>query len=259
MPGSGRKRLTARRPEGRPPAPSVLEEGPGGPLTTATAWFLGLLLGMRHALEPDHLAAVSTLVTERGDSRSGLWLGAYWGLGHTLALLVMGAVLAVFRTTLSARTTVAFELGVSVMLLFLGVRALIRARAEMARGAPHRHAHRGLPHVHAGHAAHVHLGHRAFALRPLLVGLVHGLAGSGALTALVLAGFDTNTERLAYILVFGGGSVLGMGLLSGLAGWPLARLMRTPRARAWSSAAAGMLSVTMGLLWGWPLVPQLLQ
>ena len=74
----------------------------------------------------------------------------------------------------------------------------------------------------------------------------------------MLAGFDTNTERLAYTLVFGGGSVLGMGLLSGLAGWPLARLLRTPRARAWSSAAAGLLSVTMGLLWGWPLVPQLL-
>lgn len=227
-------------------------------MTTATAWFLGLLLGMRHALEPDHLAAVSTLVTEQEDPRSGLWLGAYWGLGHTVALLAMGGVLALFRTTLSARLTAAFELGVSLMLLFLGVRALVRARAEMLRGAPRRHEHGGRLHVHPGEAPHVHLGHRSFALRPLLVGVIHGLAGSGALTALVLAGFDTNAQRIAYTLVFGGGSVLGMALLSGLAGYPLANLLRSPRARAWTSAAAGTLSVAMGILWGWPLVPQLL-
>ncbi len=200
------------------------------PLTTLTAWFLGLLLGMRHALEPDHLAAVSTLVTEENDPRSGLWLGAFWGLGHTLALLAMGLALALFRTTLSDRLTTAFELAVSVMLLFLGLRALVRARAEMAHGAPERHEHGGRLHVHPGHVAHVHLGRRAYAVRPLVVGIIHGLAGSGALTALVLAGFDTNLERLAYTVVFGGGSVLGMGLLSGLAGWPLARLLRTPRA-----------------------------
>jgi ABC-type nickel/cobalt efflux system permease component RcnA len=227
-------------------------------VTTVTAWFLGLLLGMRHALEPDHLAAVSTLVTEEDDPRSGLWLGAFWGLGHTLALLGVGLVLALFRTTLSDRLTVAFELLVSAMLLLLGVRALLRARTEMARGAFRQHANRGVPHVHPGQADHVHLGRRAYAVRPLVVGVVHGLAGSGALTALVLAGFGTNLERLAYTVVFGGGSVLGMGLLSGIAGWPLARLLRTPRARAWTSAAAGLLSVAMGLLWGWPLVPKLL-
>ena len=227
-------------------------------MTTVTAWFLGLLLGMRHALEPDHLAAVSTLVTEEDDPRSGLWLGAFWGLGHTLALLAMALVLALLRTTLSDRLTAAFELLVSAMLLFLGIRALARARSEMVHGAPERHEHGGRLHVHAGPGAHVHLGRRAFAVRPLLVGVIHGLAGSGALTALVLAGFDSNLERVAYTVVFGGGSVLGMALLSGLAGWPLARLLRTPRARGWTSAAAGMLSVTMGLLWGWPLLPRVL-
>jgi len=213
---------------------------------------------MRHALEPDHLAAVSTLVTEEDDPRSGLWLGAFWGLGHTLALLGVGLVLALLRTTMSDRLTVGFELLVSGMLLFLGVRALLRARAEMTEGALQPHDHGGRLHVHAGPGAHVHLGRRAYAVRPLVVGIVHGLAGSGALTALVLAGFDTNLERLAYTLVFGGGSVLGMGLLSGIAGWPLAHLLRTPRARGWTSGAAGTLSVAMGLLWGWPLLPKLL-
>jgi len=213
---------------------------------------------MRHALEPDHLAAVSTLVTEEDNPRSGLWLGAFWGLGHTLALLVVGLLLALFRTTLPDRLTVAFELLVSAMLLFLGARALLRARAEMTRGPLEQHEHGGHLQAHPGGAAHVHLGRRAYAVRPLVVGIVHGLAGSGALTALVLAGFDTNLERLAYTVVFGGGSVLGMGLLSGVAGWPLASFLRTPRARGWTSAAAGALSVAMGLLWGWPLLPKLL-
>ena len=227
-------------------------------LTTVTAWFLGLLLGMRHALEPDHLAAVSTLVAEKDDPRSGLWLGAFWGVGHTVALLAMGLVLSLLRTTLSDRLTAAFELAVSIMLLLLGSRALLRARAEMAHGEPRRHEHGGQLHVHAVPGAHVHLGPRAYAVRPLVVGIIHGLAGSGALTALVLAGFDTNLERFLYTVVFGGGSVLGMALLTGLAGWPLARLMSTPRARGWTSALAGALSVTMGVLWGWPLLPKLL-
>jgi hypothetical protein len=227
-------------------------------VTTVTAWFLGLLLGMRHALEPDHLAAVSTLVTEEDDPRSGLWLGAFWGLGHTLALLGVGLLLALFRTTLSDRLSIVFELLVSAMLLLLGARALMRGRTEMTDGAPSPHEHRGWLHVHRGGVAHVHLGRRAYAVRPLVVGIVHGLAGSGALTALVLAGFDTHLERVAYTVVFGGGSVLGMGLLSGLAGWPLARLVRTPRARGWTSAATGLLSVVMGVIWGWPLLPKLL-
>ena len=230
---------------------------PEAALSTVTAWFLGLLLGMRHALEPDHLAAISTLVTEEDNPRSGLRLGAFWGLGHTLALLAMGLLLALLRTTLSDRLTAAFELLVSAMLLLLGIRALLRARAEMSRGAPASHEHAGWLHAHAGPDAHVHVGRRAFAVRPLVVGVIHGLAGTGALTALVLAGFDSNLERIAYTVVFGGGSVLGMALLSGLAGWPLARLLRTPRARGWASAVAGMLSVTMGLLWGWPLLPRL--
>jgi ABC-type nickel/cobalt efflux system permease component RcnA len=227
-------------------------------VSTLTAGFLGLLLGMRHALEPDHVAAVSTLVTEEDDPRSGLWLGAFWGLGHTLALLGVGLVLTLFRTSISERLSTLFELLVSAMLLLLGARALMRARAEMAQGAFSPHEHRGLLHVHRGRVAHLHVGRRAYAVRPLVVGLVHGLAGSGALTALVLAGFDTHLERLAYIVVFGGGSVLGMGLLSGIAGWPLARLARTPRARGWTSAATGLLSVAMGVIWGWPLLPKLL-
>jgi hypothetical protein len=239
------------------PDDAVLERGS---VTVASAWvLLGLLQGMRHALEPDHLVAVSTLAGEARGPRGGLLLGACWGVGHTIALLVVGVMLALLRTTLPERLAIGFELLVSLMLLGLGARALLRARVLMqeAGSKPHPHRHLGRSHVHPGYARHVHLGARAFALRPLAVGVVHGLAGSGALTVWLLAGFPTHAQRLAYTLVFGGGAVLGMAVLSGLAGWPLARLLESHRARGWTNALTGALSVLLGVLWGWPLVGKL--
>jgi hypothetical protein len=229
-------------------------------VTAATAWvLLGLLQGMRHALEPDHLVAVSTFAGEAPGPRGGLLLGAWWGLGHALALLLVGGMLALFRTTLPEQLATGFELLVSLMLLGLGARALLRARALMqeAGGELQAHWHFGRAHAHPGDSRHIHLGDRAFALRPLGVGIIHGLAGSGALTVWLLAGFPTHAQRLAYTLVFGGGAVLGMAVLSGVAGWPLATLLGSSRGRGWTSAVSGALSVLLGLLWGWPLVGKL--
>lgn len=250
----------SRSASGRPsevPENAVLE---GCSVTAATAWvLLGLLQGMRHALEPDHLVAVSTMAGEARGPRGGVWLGAFWGVGHTLALVLVGAMLAVFRTTLPERLATGFELLVSLMLLGLGARALFRAHILMQRaeGELHPHHHLGRAHAHRGDLRHVHLGDRALALRPLIVGVVHGLAGSGALTVWLLAGFPTHAQRLAYTLVFGGGAVLGMAVLSGIAGWPLATLLGSRRARGWTSALSGGLSVLLGVLWGWPLVGRL--
>src|SRR4051812_402983 len=99
-------------------------------LATLSGCLIGLLLGMRHALEPDHLAAVSTLVTEERDARAGAILGAFWGLGHTVSLVVVGGTLALLRTGMPARAADAFELVVAAMLLVLGTRALVRAARE---------------------------------------------------------------------------------------------------------------------------------
>ena len=86
---------------------------------------------------------------------------------------------------------------------------------------------------------------------------MHGLAGSGALTALVLASLPGTSARLLYVALFGAGSVLGMGLLSGLAGWPLARLGRRPAAARVLAGATGLLSIGLGIAWGWPLIGRL--
>src|SRR5215470_11621844 len=221
---------------------------------------LGSLLGMRHALEPDHLTAVSTLVTtvpgERGRYRAAM-LGAFWGLGHTLSLVVVGAVLVVLRAEMPARVSDVFELFVAIMLVGLGIRAIALAGRQGRVGPAHVHHHGHVVHAHAGAAPHVHVGRWTLARRPLLVGAVHGLAGSGALTALVLATLTSTTARITYMALFGFGSTVGMAALSGLLGWPLARLGANRTIVRGLSVAVGCLSIGLGLAWGYPLTSRL--
>lgn len=211
---------------------------------------LGVALGMRHAFEPDHLAAVSTLASERRGARAGLALGALWGVGHTASLLLVGGSLALLEAQMPAAVMNVLELAVAVMVVGLGARALVRAVREGREGHPSTHAHGEVVHTHVAPLQHLHLNGWTLATRPLLIGLVHGLAGSGALTALVLAELPSAASRLAYIALFGLGSVLGMAMLTGLVGVPLGRLARAPRLASRLLGAAGLLSVGVGTFWG---------
>lgn len=219
---------------------------------------VGVVLGARHALEPDHLAAVSVLSAEAPGPRRGALLGAVWGLGHTAALLATGLVMATMAREIPAGLAELFELAVAVMLVVLGGRAIRRAAREGRVGMTALHAHGADAHRHAGPDQHVHVARRTLALRPLVVGLVHGLAGSGALTALVLAKLPSSSLRLAYIALFGVGSIIGMSALSGLAGWPLARLGRRPELSRLVFGAAGAASALLGVVWGWSSIERLL-
>ena len=215
-------------------------------------------MGARHALDPDHLAAVSVLAADAPGARRGALLGAMWGLGHAIALLGTGLVLAALAADLPPALCDAFELVVAVMLVVLGGRAVRRAFLDGDRGPSMLHAHRGgFAHVHPRMGAHVHVAKRSLALRPLIVGIIHGLAGSGALTAMVLARMPSTSLRLAYIALFGIGSVVGMSALSGLAGWPLARLARRPSAARLLFGTVGAATAVMGLAWGWPAIDRL--
>jgi hypothetical protein len=192
---------------------------------------------MRHALEPDHLTAVSTLVTSSTGSRSSLRaaiLGASWGVGHTLSLVAVGAVLIVLRAEMPARVADLFEFFVALMLIALGVRAIY------------------------GTTPHVHAGRWTAARRPLIVGAVHGLAGSGALTALVLATLTSTAARITYMTLFGFGSIVGMAVLSGLLGWPLAKLGANRTLTRALAIAVGCVSIALGIFWGYPLTSRLL-
>jgi hypothetical protein len=219
---------------------------------------LGTLLGMRHALEPDHLTAVSTLVTgERSSMRAAL-LGASWGVGHTLSLVAVGGVLIVLRAEMPAHVADLFELLVAIMLVALGVRAISIAVRQGPVGPAHTHHHGRVVHKHAGATPHVHVGHWTLARRPLLVGAVHGLAGSGALTALVLATLTSTAARITYMTLFGFGSTLGMAVLSVMLGWPLAKIGANRTITRALSIAVGCLSIGLGLFWGYPLTSRLL-
>ena len=223
-------------------------------LTSAGAILIGLVVGLRHALEPDHLSAVSTLVAEGGGARRGALLGAIWGLGHTMSLLAVGVVLMIAGAVMPERLAAGFELAVAIMLIGLGVRALLRARREGASGPVSTHRHGALEHRHAAAPEHVHLGARALAWRPLLIGMVHGLAGSGALTALVFAELHGAAPRIAYVVLFGLGSIAGMAIASGLAGASLGAFARGGRARRRLSVATGAIAIVIGIGWAVPVV-----
>jgi len=179
--------------------------------------FLGFLLGVRHALDADHVAAMLTLATgNRVLGRSAL-VGLFWGMGHTTMLLAVGMVVVFFKLTISSAWAKVFEAGVGVMLVGLGLSlafALWRERLHLHAhlhddGHEHRHVH-----AHADGKHHEHLHRFRLEYKSLAVGMIHGLAGSAALLLLVLATVPSLGVGMLYILVFGIGSILGMVLLA---------------------------------------------
>lgn len=221
----------------------------------ATALLFGTLSGFRHAFEPDHLTAVSTMVAERPGPWHAARLGAWWGLGHTASLAGVGAVVSVLGRSVSPSVERAFELAVAVMLLLLGLRGI--TRALLAHDDDGGGSWRWLRvHEHSGLQPHVHIGRRSLALRPLTIGIVHGLAGSGALTALTMSSLPTPALRLLYTVLFGLASMIGMSAVSGVAGLSLARWAQSERALTTVSLLTGVVSVTVSVLWGWPIAQE---
>jgi high-affinity nickel-transport protein len=195
---------------------------------------LGLLLGLRHAFEPDHLAAVAALTAERRSMRAGALLGATWGCGHTVSLLAASVALALLEGRVPKWIDNALALLVAAMLMVLGARAVYRVARKRGGTAGDAPPHEG---ARAGWSS---------ARRPLLVGVVHGLAGSGSLTALVMASLPSTGSRLAYVALFGIGSTVGMALLTAAASWPLARLASGRSAMAVAGVLAGGASLGIG-------------
>jgi len=226
----------------------------GGPQAGfAASAGLGTLLGMRHALEPDHLAALSVLLTGERSVRKAAWLGVYWGIGHTLTLLAAGTLLVVLRAEMPAIASEFLSWAVALMLVGFGFRAIYLSASPAPAGPTHSHVHG----VHGATSRSASIGPWTLARRPLLVGAVHGLAGSGALTALVMATIPSMGARLTYLALFGVGSTLGMAALSGLLGWPIARVGTHGTVARGVSLIVGCISIMLGLYWVYPLVGRL--
>ena len=228
------------------------------PLLTTLA--LGFVLGLRHALDADHIAAVAALTESRGGLRRALANGMSWGMGHALTIGLAGGTAILLRSAFPERLALAFEFAAALMLIVLGVVAMRGALRD--RLHVHRHRHDDVTHAHlhfhavrheAGlEALHHHPHPVRLALRPFLVGTVHGLAGSAALAILVLATMPTVLAGCVYLLVFGMGTMVGMALMSLALSAPFVLAER--RAAGLSRAlrgTAGFGSLAVGLLLAW--------
>ncbi|MFN0111768.1 MAG: nickel/cobalt transporter [Blastocatellia bacterium] len=213
---------------------------------------LGLVIGLRHALDTDHLAAVSTIVSERKSLFSSLLIGGLWGIGHTVSLLIAG-IAVIFLNLKIEKYEKPLEFCVALMLIGLGLNVLIK----LARGGKihfHEHEHGGHHHVHP----HLHDGkpepephtHHGFKLsfRPVVIGLVHGLAGSAALMLAVLATIKSAALAFGYIIIFGIGSIGGMMVMSLVLSLPLHLTAAWFTRTNWAvRAMAGVFSLGFGL------------
>jgi len=202
------------------------------------------ILGVQHAFEPDHVVAISTIATRNRSVLRSLVTGSLWGLGHTLTLLMVGMLLILLRVQFPASIAASFELGVGFMLIVLGIWAVVSVREEKFR--LHAETHNGRSH------AHIHSRSEAaspeHARVPFSVGMVQGLAGSGALIILVMSSMTGVVQGLFFIASFGVGLMFAMSLIAYTLGLPTAFGGRSSALIGLLfSAGAGFLSIALGV------------
>lgn len=207
-------------------------------LTLLSIIAIGFFLGMRHATDPDHVIAVTTIVSQQRKLGRAALIGAFWGLGHTVTIFVVGTAIILFNLVIPTRLGLSMELSVGIMLIVLGAwnltsffRSVPAAHDDEPLVHSHPHSHGDIVHTHThahGGESHSHptpapivamdqklgSGHVYQLLRPLFIGIVHGLAGSAAVALLILASIRNSSWAIAYLLVFGVGTIAGMMLIT---------------------------------------------
>ena len=228
-------------------------------LSTLAVLGIGLVFGLKHATEVDHVIAVSTIVSQHKSVFRSALVGLLWGAGHTASLLLVGVVVLALRVSIPERVSSWLELGVALMIIGLGLSALWRALRKSRKVHVHQHNHDGVSHVHihfheneTKHEPAISLPHSHAVLRlgwkPVLIGTMHGLAGSGALTLLVLTQISSPWIGLLYLAIFGFGSMVGMLLMSGVIGFPFALTStRLTHAHDRLQTVAAVLSICFGI------------
>lgn len=218
--------------------------------------FLGFLIGMRHALDADHLAAVAAISTRRHSVRDTMRHGAVWGLGHTITLFLFGSTVIWLDTLVPEQVALYLEMAVGLMLIALGLDVIRRVVKNRIHYHIHRHAREGAhfhAHSHAGEGSHEQSAHHhqhdnRFPVRTLMIGLMHGMAGSAALILLTLDTMTSLWTGMAYMLLFGIGSMVGMAIISMVIAIPL---QASARRLTWMhnglQLGIGVMTVGLGL------------
>jgi len=190
-------------------------------LSSLSILLLGFLLGMRHATDADHVVAVTTIVSEECSVRRASGIGALWGIGHSITILLVGGAIVAFRLTIPPRLGLALEFSVSLMLIALGVLTLARRRVGSARSMT----------------------------RPVAVGVVHGLAGSAFVALVVLAAVPETWLALVYLGLFAVGTVAGMAAITAAIAVPSAlSAQRFVGVQRYVQIASGVASLAFGLM-----------
>ncbi|MAG78597.1 urease accessory protein UreH [archaeon] len=213
----------------------------------------GFLLGLKHALEADHVVAVSTIISQTKNFKKSLVLGASWGIGHTTTLFIIGILILIFKINIPEKFSLSFELIVGIILIGLGIEILYKKLIR--REHIHEHKHKNIIHEHK----HSHIksyehnhNHKSF-----LLGLVHGLAGSGVLMLLVIASINSIMQGLFFILIFGFGSIIGMLFVSGIIAIPFIFTSKINRLEKILQIIAGSLSILIGIIIITKILPNL--
>ena len=198
-------------------------------LSALSAAALGFLLGLRHATDADHVVAVTAIVSRERSFARAARIGALWGIGHSLTVLVIGGAIVAFRIAIPPRVGLGLEFTVAIVLILLGFANLRPASTDAGAHEQHQLA-------------------RAGGWRPFAVGVVHGLAGSAAVALLVLAVIPETTWALAYLVVFGLGTIAGMTIVTWLVAAPAVYAARhVVRFQRGIRFAAGTLSLLFGI------------
>jgi sulfite exporter TauE/SafE len=189
-------------------------------LSTFSVLVIGFVLGLQHATEADHLAAVSTIVSEKKNLFTASLVGGLWGIGHTISLFAVGLLVILLKFQISESVEAKLEACVGAMLVLLGLNAL-RKLFQASKVHVHSHEHDGHKHVHIHtHGKDSERSHHRLSPRSIVIGMVHGLAGSAALMLLVVPTIPSPAIALLYIVIFGVGSIGGMMAMSFLIGLP---------------------------------------
>ena len=225
----------------------------------------GFLLGMRHATDADHVIAVTTILNRSRRFLDTTLIGALWGLGHTITVVIVGVLIIAFNVVIPPPVGLAMEFAVALMLIGLGIlnltgglRSLTERLTPPAPMHSHDHSHQGAPHAHLhGHGSDERLANRGVVatfgwyqlIRPVAVGLVHGLAGSAAVALLVLATIQDTGTALAYLVIFCVGVAAGMAILTTVIGLPfMLSSTKSVQINRWLTIGSGVLSLAFGLL-----------
>ena len=228
---------------------------------------VALLLGLRHATDPDHIAAVSTLVlgNRGGGASQARRLGTAWGLGHGTTLFLFGLPIVVFRKYLPETVHRGAELAIATIIIILAIRLLVRWHRGYFHA--HLHVHDGAPHVHphlhehartsAHPEAHAHRHAEAIGRSPLAafgIGLVHGIGGSAGAGILLVSAAPTPAGGVVALLLFALGAAASMSLLTALLGAILIRPATSKNLR-WLIPTMGVLSLCFGVWYGIGTLP----